>query len=122
VFKQFHRWNYVAAHFHTPATVPPGMYGSYVNPASVASPYTTISISRACGDFAQQLPSPGCLARDVPSADTRTIFWQFNTSSPTIACDLRPDTDYYINVIQADAVYDPACSGDVCTMSPWRGG
>ena len=122
VFKQFHRWNYVAAHFRTPASVPPGMYGSYVNPASIATPTTTIAISYACGDFTRRLPSPGCLGRNVPSADTMLLFWQFHTNSPALACDLRPNTDYYINVIQSDPVYDPECIGEICAIAPWRGG
>src|SRR5690242_12210238 len=121
VFKQFHRWNYVGAHFRTPAIVPPGMAGSFRNAASVPSPHITVAISYACGDFSR-LPSPGCLQRDVPSADGTMLYWQFNTSSPMLACDLRPDTDYYINLIQADQTYDPECIGDICAIAPWRGG
>ena len=120
VLRSFHRWNYVAAHFRTPATVPPGYSGRFVNPATIAGPNITMAISRACGDFATHLPSPGCITRDVPTADAYMVFWQFNTSSPQMACNLQTDTDYYINIIQSDQESLTECVGDLCQVAPWR--
>jgi len=120
VIKEFHRWNYIAAHFRTPSTVSPGFASRFVNPTAIGGPNSTMAISRACGDFANHLPTPGCLSRDVPTADAQMVYWQFSTWSPQTACNLETDTDYYVNIIQSDEDSHTECAGDICPVAPWR--
>jgi hypothetical protein len=118
----FSRWNYVGIHFKTPFIVPPGSAGRIVNPSAVGGPYTTLAISRQCGDFSQNLPTSGCIRRDVSHSDYTLAYYQFTQNNPDYACNLEPDTDYYINVIQSDTESHIQCGGDICPIAPWRGG
>ena len=51
----------------------------------------------------------GCAEIPSPGSKYSSVFpvLRSATNSPALACDLRPNTDYYINVIQSDPVYDP---------------
>jgi len=123
VFLSFKRGNYVGIHFRTPDVVDPRLASKFVNPTAIASPNVTFAISRACGDFAKYLPTPGCLRKDVPSADTDFVIWQFAGTSPATACNLKPATDYYVNMMLTDRNSTLECSAGpagVCQIAAWR--
>jgi hypothetical protein len=120
--KDFSRTSYVALHFKTPATVPPGSAGRFVNPTAMGGPNTTMAFSTQCGDFSMHLPTPGCIALNIPTGDYSMIYWKFTATSPNATCNLQPDTDYYVNIIQSDTDSHVECAGSTCPVSPWRGG
>lgn len=113
IIKTFRRDDYLCAHFRTgnaPFSVP------LLNPTAYASPDLTVSVSSVGGDFSRYLPTPGCLKQNVPNADVQIAFIQSGTTNPTKACNVQPNTDYYINI------YSIGCTRTNCPISPWRGG
>jgi hypothetical protein len=117
---QFRRGYYIAAHFHTPANPQPGLAGRFVNPTANNGPPLTMAISRVCGDFSRHLPTPGCLKQSVPSSDWPMVYWQFAHTSPSTACNLEPDSDYWVNLMQSDPSSPIECMGQVCPAAAWR--
>ncbi|MBN8726611.1 MAG: hypothetical protein J0H15_02770 [Xanthomonadales bacterium] len=121
VLKSVPRQGYIGAHFKTTASPPPS--GFFINPSFQISPNLIMSISKVCGDFSEQLPTPGCL-RDAPygeapgsgtpSSDTSMVSWKFTSNNPTGYCNLQPNTDYYINIMFANPA---ACTGERCNIA-----
>lgn len=121
IFKNFRRDSYVALHFHTPAAPNPFLASTFVNPTANPGPGLTMAISYACGDFYASLPTAGCLKEDVPSADAPMVYWQFRDTSPATACNLMPNTDYWVNIMQTDRNSTVECSSStVCPAAAWR--
>jgi len=100
VIRFFPRHAYIGAHFHTPASS--GYNGHFSNPSFVIGPNIHMAISKRCGDFGAYLPTPGCLARDVPTADSNLVSWKFTANAPAGYCNLQPDSDYYVNIVITD--------------------
>lgn len=100
--RNFGKWNYVAAHFRTPAA-PGNLSGRFGYSEVPSSPpaRVTMAISSTCGDFAAHLPTPGCLKADV-DAGNALVFWHFSTTAPDTACALQPGADYYVNIMIAN--------------------
>ena len=108
VVRLFPRNAYIAAYFHTPAAS--GHNGNFVNPSYVSGPPLTFAISRRCGDFRDHLETAGCLARDVPTGDAALVGWKFTANAPGSWCNLKPDTDYYVNIVISDPASTDGCS------------
>ncbi|MBA8886140.1 hypothetical protein FHW12_000331 [Dokdonella fugitiva] len=116
----FRRTSYVALHFRTPVDPFPGLASRFVAPSANAGPNLTMAISRGCGDFRLYLPTPGCLAENVPTADVPMVYWQFADTSPATACNLQPDTDYFVNIMQTDPTSTLECTTVLCPAAAWR--
>jgi len=116
----FKRDSYVGIHFKTPVSPPQGSAGTWFNPTSNPGPNLTMAISTECGDFSAHLPSPGCLVPNVPSADAPMVYWWFGTTFPNTTCNLQPNTNYYVNIMQTDKASTLECSGNVCPAAAWR--
>jgi hypothetical protein len=113
----FRQTSYIGLHFVIPQGMDPRSAGRWMAPTAYpGSLPITMSISRACGDFARYLPTPGCVARNVPAADTPIITWTFSHASPNTSCVLTPG-DYYLNIIQTD----PSKSPGVQAPAVWGG-
>lgn len=120
IFMAFQRTSYIGLHFKTLANPAPGFANVFVNPTSNAAPPITMSISLQCGDFTAHLPSPGCLRQNVHSADEQLMYYQFANTSPSTACNLKPNTDYYVNIIQTDPTSQEKCTKPACSVAAWR--
>jgi hypothetical protein len=120
----FKRDSYVGIHFKTPAAPQAGLAGTFINSASAGGPNLTMAISTACGDFSANLPTPGCVKANIPSADSLLSYWNFGGGNPAGVCNLAPNTDYYVNMMMTDkaSTVECAASSQVCPPSPWRGG
>lgn len=116
----FRRTSYVALHFRTPVDPLPGLASRFVAPSANAGPNLTMAISRGCGDFGLYLPTPGCLVENVPTADVPMVYWQFADTSPQTACNLQPDTDYFVNIMQTDPASTLECTTVLCPAAAWR--
>jgi hypothetical protein len=122
IIAAFRRGSYVSLHFKTPPAPAVGLAGTYRNPTAEPGNPLTMAISRACGDFSNHLPTPGCLRENVPANDERMVYWQFATTSPSTACNLEPNTDYYISIMQTDVDSQAKCHApSICPASAWRG-
>jgi hypothetical protein len=122
IFAGFRRDSYVALHFKTPLAPATGLAGTYRNPTAEPGNPLTMAISRACGDFNKHLPTQGCLKENAPANDERMVYWQFKTTSPATSCNLQPNTDYYINIMQTDVNSQAKCHAPaICPASVWRG-
>jgi hypothetical protein len=119
----FKRDSYVGYHFKTPLAPLPGLASTFTNPTWNPSPALTMAISTACGDFSAHLPTPGCLKQNMPSNDQPMVYWQFATTSPTLACNLLPNTDYYVNIMLYDktSTVECAASSNVCPIVATNG-
>lgn len=116
----FKRDSYVGIHFKTPVSPAPGTAGTWFNPTSNPGPNLTMAISTQCGDFTNHLPSPGCRVENVPTADAPMVYWWFGTTFPNTSCNLQPNTNYYVNIMQTDKASTLECSGNVCPAAAWR--
>jgi hypothetical protein len=112
VIPAFPRDAYVGVHFHTPPAATNSGYFS--NPSSVLGPAIDMSISRGCGDFDAYMETAGCIARNVPTSDSNLVLWKFTANNPSASCNLRPDTDYYVNIV----ITDPATTNGCAAASP----
>ena len=99
VIRNFGRRSYLGLHFHTPDEVA-GLSGFFERPEYLSAPDLTIAISGTCGDFSENLPTPGCLASDVPVSQP-VVRWLFQGVNPDASCILQPDSDYYVNITVA---------------------
>ncbi len=118
VLRQFNRNSYFGAHFKTgPIT---GINASFLAPSGVGGPNVSMAISKACGDFSAQLPTPGCVKLNVPTSDTTMVLWKFTTNNPTGYCNLLPDTDYYVNMMFTDSASTVECvaGSTTCNLAP----
>lgn len=102
VIQAFPRAGYFCAHFHAPADAG-SRIGHFSNPTLIQGPNLTMAISRNGGDFVNNLPTAGCLAANVPSADANLVNWKFTANAPGSYCNLQVDSDYYVNVMFTDA-------------------
>lgn len=103
VIRQMERNKYLGIHFKTPpAAAAAGQNGSFSNPSLNNSLPIDMAISRTCGDFSADLPTPGCFVSNVPSSDANLLSWKFTTNAPGSWCNLQPDTDYYVNLKYTD--------------------
>ncbi len=100
VLGSFARASYIGAHFRT--TSDTTRLGHFSNPSFVAGPNVTMAISTQCGDFSAHLPTPGCIATDVPPSDANLVSWKLTPNNPTGSCNLQPNTDYYVNMTFTD--------------------
>jgi hypothetical protein len=59
----------------------------------------------------------------MPSNDQPMVYWQFATTSPTLACNLLPNTDYYVNIMLYDktSTVECAASSNVCPIVATNG-
>jgi hypothetical protein len=108
--RNFQRWGYVGLHFRT-SSGPDGLWGRFSTYPPNA-PAITMSISRTCGDFSENLPAQGCLASDVPF-DGLLVSWWLGTG-PATWCPLEPESEYYVNITIADPQSDAACHDATC--------
>jgi hypothetical protein len=125
---QFSNNSYIGAHFKTgSASQVANWTGHFVNGGSSAgTPNTTMSISTVCGDFSEHLPSPGCFIDHAPGdppgggvvRGNNLISWNFTSVNPAGTCNLSPNTDYYVNIIQANPSSSQGCSGSNCPQQP----
>lgn len=115
----FTRRSYFGAHFRTPTT-PGTMSGNFSNPSFYGGPNVTMAISTVCGDFSDHLPTPGCLADDVPTSDANLVSWKFTPNAPNSWCILQPNTDYYVNIKNTDPTSNVECpvSRSRCPVAP----
>lgn len=115
----FMRRSYFGAHFKTPAA-PGNMSGNFVNPTFFGGPNVTMAISTVCGDFSNHLPTPGCLAENVPTSDANLVMWKFTTNAPGSWCNLQPNTDYYVNVMYTSPTSNVECPANrsTCPVAP----
>lgn len=95
--RNFGKNSYVGLHFHTPDDAGT-LSGYFVRPAYWSGPSLTIAISGSCGDFSQDLPTPGCLASDVAVKES-VAHWFFQSGNPGPFCALQPGSDYYVNIM-----------------------
>ena len=118
VLRQFNRGSYFGAHFKTGAYT--GINASFLAPSGVGGPNVSMAISKACGDFAAQLPTPGCVKTNIPTSDTTMVLWKFSGNNPTGYCNLQPDTDYYVNMMFTNSTSTVECvSGSTtCVLAP----
>ena len=112
VITSFPRGGYICAHFHTVANAN-GLLGNFSNPSLVQGPNLTMAISRRGGDFASDLPTPGCVAANVPTADSNMVRWKFTANAPGSYCNLQVDSDYYVNLMFTEAGSDVECFPEV---------
>lgn len=96
---------YVAVHFHTPKA-PGNLTLQFKHPSYIGIPvnynrqYLTMTISQQCGDFTlAHSPTHGCLRAMVAAADNPLVYAKFTTNAPDSWCNLRPDADYYANIM-----------------------
>ncbi|NCT66773.1 MAG: hypothetical protein GXC76_03910 [Rhodanobacteraceae bacterium] len=125
--RQFPRSGYIGAKFTTPPAGQAGsMQGWFLSSSSAINPNLIMAISTACGDFSDHLPSPGCkidarpgdpAGTGVPSSDGQMVGWKFTTNNPTGACNLLPNTDYYVNIMYADPTSTTGCLAGASTCA-----
>jgi hypothetical protein len=96
------RDKYISAKFHTPAVGTP--YGFYSAPEFFAAD-RDVAISTSCGDF--NPADINCKRTGVLA--TASLSWRVGSTSPA-ACNLAPNTDYYLNI----RVSDPHQTGSYC--------
>lgn len=119
VLRDFGRYNYIAAHFKTPADIA-RWNGGFSNPSYIAPPdpskptmrlLVTFAISRYPGDFSRGLVTPGCIARNVPASDVALVQWKGTSNAPGSWCNEPPSTDLWVNWI----ISDPSqCPRPIC--------
>lgn len=116
-FMAFRKTSYIGLRFTVPQAMDPRSAGRWMAPTAYpGSLPITMSISRACGDFARYLPTPGCVVKGIPAADAQLVFWTFSHASPLTSCVLTPGV-YYLNIIQSDPSKNPG----VQAPAAWRG-
>lgn len=108
VLRNFGRSNYLGAHFRTTAST--SYTGNYSIPSFASGPNVTMAISTQCGDFTDHLPTPGCIAADVATADANAVQWKLTSNAPSSWCNLQPNTDYYLNMMFVDHASTVECS------------
>jgi len=99
--------NYLSEHFKVPpnffaSRAGTTVYGEYTINGSGFSAAMSMSISKSCGDFSDpSLPGstvvPGCLVNKHNSLSAGPLQWRNNQT-----CILADNTDYYLNIINAD--------------------
>jgi hypothetical protein len=109
--------SYIGLRFVTPAVPAPGFATTLKVPTGIGSPRVTMAISRACGDFSHYLPSPGCLVVG-PVPDSSVLYQHFGPG----ACELRPGTTYYQNMMYTDPIDRSRCTSNAptCQLAVWR--
>lgn len=119
--KNFKTTSWAGLHFRTPDAPEHGFASNFKVPTAIGSPPITVAISTACGDFAQYLPSPACVAPNQPSGDQSILYYYFGAPTPT-ACALKPGTDYYLNLMFTDPSNHARCygGGNNCPFALWR--
>lgn len=117
IIRNFGKNSYVGLHFHTPDDA--GTLSGYFMRPYWSGPNLTIAISGSCGDFSQNLPTPGCLASDV-AVDELAARWRFQSANPDAFCILQPDSDYYVNIMLTHP--QDASSNEIPVgVTSWRG-
>jgi hypothetical protein len=66
--------------------------GKFSNPSFVNGPNVSQDIVAHNG----LMPTPGCIARDVPTSDANLVQWKGATNNPTGSCNLVNGTTYYV--------------------------
>jgi hypothetical protein len=106
------------AKYFTASNVPSSLFGEYQVGSSSFTATVSMTISTSCGDFGQSTTVvPGCVLNK--GGDSSFFQWQ-NAGT----CVLHDNTQYYLNVINADISSFPAkstakssvCPGSSCTV------
>jgi hypothetical protein len=119
-FKAFRMDSYIGLRFTTPELPQPGFATTLKVPTGIGSPRVTLSISRACGDFSDYLPAPGCVV--VGPVPDSSVLYQWFGQQGSSACPLQPGTTYYLNAMYTDPGDRSRCtsSGQTCQLAVWR--
>jgi hypothetical protein len=107
VIRRFGRTTFLAAHFNTGTHGVPN-FGVIAYASNIGGPDVDIRISETCGDFSADAANPACLVT-AASDDSPAIRWKFGTGNTGSYCNLKPGTDYYLNIKYHDPASPTEC-------------
>lgn len=108
VLKAFPRDGFLCAKFTTPANLA-SRSGKFSNPSYYKGPNVTMKIVDRFG----LMPTPGCIAQNVPTSDANLVQWKGTPNNPTGSCNLQPETNYYVLQYFTDPT---ACANQTCII------
>ena len=91
VMKGFPPDGFTCSKFTTPANIA-SFVGHFSNPSYIAGPNVTMKIVDRFGI----MPTPGCIAANVPTDDSNLVSWKGTPNAPSSQCNLAPNTDYWV--------------------------
>lgn len=107
VLKVFPRDGFLCAKFTTPVNIA-SFVGHFSNPSYIAGPNVTMKTVNRFGI----MPTPGCIATNVPTDDSNLLSWKGTPNAPSSQCNLMPSTDYYV----LEWFTEPVCTNPNCII------